>query len=212
MAQITGVIKDKETGQVTLLLDNGESLVVDQDEAKKQKFIEGSSITEDQLDSLEQSEELLKAYTRAINFISYRPRSIKETRQNLEQKTDLDNHSIELVIEKLKLRKWLNDEEFSQWWVTARLTHRPRGRFVLEQELLQKGVDRSIVGGVLNRLATNDVQADSIHKMIESKLKIWKSTDKKELRVKLINYLLRKGFEYSHVVALVDEQLNSGVK
>lgn len=212
MAQITGVIKDKETGQVTLLLDNGESLVVDQEEAQNKNLVEGSTLTEDQLDSIEQSEELLKAYTRAINFISYRPRSIKEVRQNLEQKTDLDNQSIQLVLERLKLRKWLSDEEFATWWVNSRLTHRPRGRFVLEQELVQKGVDREIASQVLNKLVTGEAQSESVQKLLSNRLKLWGHLDKKDLRTKLINFLLRKGFDYSQVCALVDEQLNSGVK
>ncbi len=210
MAQITGMVKDKETGQVTLLLDSGESLIVDPKQAEA--FTPGSVLSEDQLDTLEQSETLVQAYQRAVNLITFRPRSRKEVRRVLEQKTQLSAPEIDLVLRRLEARKWLSDLEFAKWWVDARLTHRPRGRFVLEQELLQKGIEREVITQVLGELAPRERQKEAISRLLDKKLSLWKHLPSKDLRAKLINFFLRRGFEYTDVVDLVDEKLSVEVK
>lgn len=200
MAQITGVIKDKETGQVTLILDNGEEVVVEGDTAEK--LNKGDEFDED----------LMAGYTRAINFISYRPRSISEVRQNLERKSGLSSTQISRVIDRLVEKKWLDDVEFARWWVGARLAHRPRGKFVLEAELVQKGVDRKIAHEVLGELVTTESSREALEKLLDKKLRVWVGMDKKVLRTKLINFLMRKGFDYASVASLVDERVSDEVE
>lgn len=80
-----------------------------------------------------------KLLNKALNLLSYRPRSVAEMRQR----------GLEAVIPKLIELDLLDDQKFARWWVDQRRTFRPRGNIALKTELLQKGIDREIIASVL---------------------------------------------------------------
>ena len=76
---------------------------------------------------------------KAINLLSYRPRSAAEMRWR----------GLEAVVPKLIELNLLDDKKFAKWWVDQRLAFRPRGNIALKSELIQKGIDREIIESVL---------------------------------------------------------------
>jgi len=85
---------------------------------------------------------------RAINLLSYRPRSVAEMRFRLGRICP-DKTLVDRTIERLLQDKLLDDLEFAKWWVDQRLTFRPKGNRALTAELSAKGVDRQIINLVL---------------------------------------------------------------
>ncbi len=132
---------------------------------------------------------LAKAYDKCLR----RPHSEKEIRDYLwKQKTEeeLTDH----IIGKCYDLKLLNDEDFAIRWVEHRRRANKSGRFI-QNELVQKGIDKSIIEDVLD---SDD--KDELRAMIEKK------RSKYPNEKKLIAYLQRQGFSYYDIrEALTDE-------
>ena len=134
-----------------------------------------------------------RAYARALNFISYRPRSAKEIRDKL-LKDEFPESVTDRVLERLQKSGQLNDENFAALWVENRTLSRPRGARALQQELRQKGVDRETIAA---SLPDADEETANAKRALEPKLRLWQSLDERARRDKALSYLARRGFSYS---------------
>lgn len=85
----------------------------------------------------------------AARFLEARSRSVAEVRRRLGRagyRADL----VEGAIVRLTELGMLDDEAFGRAWVESRDRARPRGEIALRRELGLKGVDRTIVDGLLD--------------------------------------------------------------
>ena len=95
--------------------------------------------------AVEDPAEVLDAGAR---FLEARPRSIAEVRRKLVRvgyREDL----VEAAVARLQDLRYLDDDAFARAWVESRDRARPRGEHALRRELELKGVERSLVDGVL---------------------------------------------------------------
>lgn len=84
----------------------------------------------------------------AARFLEARPRSVAEVRRRLARA----GYRAELVagaIARLIELGILDDEAFGRAWVESRDRARPRGEIALRRELTLKGVERTVVDGLL---------------------------------------------------------------
>jgi regulatory protein len=142
-----------------------------------------------------QEDEQARAYEAALAFLSYRPRSEREIRDRLKKK-DVSEPVIELVLERLRDLRLVDDQEFARYWVEQRQTHRPRGARLLRQELHQKGIARETTAEALQ-------QSDGVIDPIEAacragrlKARSLGSLDERSFDQKLGQFLLRRGFDF----------------
>lgn len=85
----------------------------------------------------------------AATFISVRARSVAETRRRLRH-LGYPHELIEVALERLVEMRYLDDASFAEAWVESRDRARPRGESALRRELAQKGIERELVGRVLD--------------------------------------------------------------
>mgnify|MGYP001577196336 FL=1 len=153
----------------------------------------------------------------SFHFISYRPRSEKEIRdfliKKLHGKSVANGKRIEQVLERLRELEYLDDTKFIRWWVEQRSTYRPKGRRLLEQELLSKGIDKSLIVECLNTLSTASPtggkkesfsEVDLAKKAIEKKLKLWEKLPRLAFKQKVYAYLSRRGFSWDTIHQAID--------
>lgn len=155
----------------------------------------GLEISEEQLEEYKRASEFGKLYQRALEWVLVRPRSEKETYDYLYKKVyekKLDKEYINRIIERLKEKKYLNDETFARYYVENRFVKKGISKKRLRMELMKKGVAAGIIDEVLD--GRND--EEEIKKMIIKKRK--KYDDEK-----LTLYLCRQGFDYQLVKDLV---------
>ncbi len=143
------------------------------------------------------------AYQQALLYLSYRVRSEKEIRQNL-QKHEISEDGIEETLERLRKAGLVNDNEFAQTWVENRSTFRPRSRRALEMELRQKGLDDETVHAAVSGVDENALAYDSAIKRVNR----LKGQEWSEFRKKLSEYLARRGFPYSVIAPTVTQVWN----
>lgn len=177
----------------------------------------GKEFTEGELDEFLQESNFGKAYERALNYVMIRPRSEKEIKDYLirtflypkpkvfidksgERRVkkrivdkDKTNLLIDRVMERLISKGYINDESFSKAWVNSRQLTKKSSKRKLEQELRAKGIASEIIATVLQNIEETEIE--NLNELIVKKQKQLKYHDE----IKLIQYLLRQGFNYSDI-------------
>lgn len=137
----------------------------------------------------------------AARFLEARSRSVAEVRRRLTRagyRPDL----VDGAIQRLGDLGILDDEAFGRAWVESRDRARPRGEIALRRELALKGVDRSIVEGVLEeRRDTADPEAGAIDLVAARRLlakqarALGRVADLRQRRQRAYALLARSGFD-----------------
>ena len=111
----------------------------------------GNQLSDEKIIELQAQDSVEVALQRALNFLSYRPRSVQEVRKNLKNKHEVPTGIIDQIIERLERGGLVDDQKFAELWVENRSEFRPRGSHALRMELRQKGIeednDRCSLGG-----------------------------------------------------------------
>lgn len=155
-----------------------------------------------------------KFYNSSLKFLSYRPRSEKEVRDNLTRKSRKSRKKVEKldeiidkVVNKLKEQNFINDLEFAKWWVEQRTTFKPRSVKLIKIELKQKGIDEEIIecqmsipieSGPISNL-------EMAKKLVEKKIKRMDLSNLKD-KQKLQRYLAGKGFDWGIIEEVLKDK------
>lgn len=161
----------------------------------------------------EQSEVYEKLIAAAIRFVSFRPRSEKEIRDFLSRKLAKSHTTAPLVITHVLKRLtdlgYINDYEFSAWWVGQRTGRKPKGERVIRMELMRKGISPVVIDEVVGSIMKGERSEPSLAKAaIEKKREGWKNLPLLEQKRKLADYLMRRGFSSDVVWSVIDDALS----
>ena len=165
----------------------------------------GQTLSDDDIARLKIRDQVERAYERALNFLSYRPRSEAEVRRNLRKK-EIEDEVVEVVVERLTRAGLLDDMEFARYWVENRLQFKPRGAYALRYELRRKGVSDAIIA---DALADLDEEA-AARQVAETGARRLARLEPRDFCRKLGAYMARRGFSYAVIKPLVEEMLDSG--
>lgn len=166
-----------------------------------------------------------KLLNRSYNFLSFRPRSEKEVRDYLNKKiksqksnlkNDPDNEKankdmIYSIIEKLKEQKFLDDIEFTKWFIEQRSKIKPKALKFIIFELKQKGIDKEIVGKVIDDkefLTVSDF--DKALELGKKRIERYRNEEPKKRYEKLVRFLASKGFDWGIIKKVIDQVLPKG--
>lgn len=153
-----------------------------------------------------------KYYTYALKFLSYRPRSEKELVDALTKKKSPPEIS-EKIIQLLKEQRFLNDDEFTKWWIEQRTSFKPRSKRVLSLELKQKGIAQELITKYLvetQETAVNDLE--QALRVVQKSMKRYRSLEKEELYQKLGGSLARKGFSWDVIKRAIELSLKEHIE
>lgn len=161
----------------------------------------GQILTDDKIKKLLDEDQKADVYTKALDFISYKPRTVAETRRKLYE-AGYDEPLINETLSRLSESGLLNDERYAEQWVEERQSLSPRSRRSLEYELHRKGIQDHLIQSAVE--AVDDFQ--SAYRAAEKRLYRYEGLNKFEFRNKLGNYLAGKGYSYD-VIAEVTQKL-----
>lgn len=162
-------------------------------------------ISSQKVEELIKEDEFLKFYDRALNFFSYRPRSGKELRDWFKKKK-VGSETQKLIEKKLNQFGYLDDQEFTRWWIEQRTTFRPFGKRRLALELRQKGINQEVVDEELGKLEDEKL-VELAEELINKKMKTMKNLSYFEAREKLGAFLARRGFGWEIIKEVVAKTL-----
>jgi regulatory protein len=104
------------------------------------------------------TEGLQKAKDYALKYISHRPRTVWEVKKKLTDK-GYDSQIITLAITFLKEYCFLDDVEFARFWIRNRQKVKPCGSRRIYCELVQKGIEKTIIDSCLGEISPEQEEA-----------------------------------------------------
>jgi regulatory protein len=177
------------------------SFALDAGLAARRGLRAGRRLDAEELAALLQEDGDAKAYARALHFLGYRIRSAKEIRERLKR-DDWPEEVVDRVIERLQSEKLVDDANFAAIWVEHRTISRPRGTRMLKQELRQKGVGKEEIEAAL---PDSEMEIENAIEALRPKLRLWEKLEARERERKMIEFLQRRGFNYSTARAALRE-------
>ncbi len=193
MSKITALKANKRSGeQVNMFLDGKFAVKIDTETVTKKGLKVGEEISENRIQELTEDAGLARGMNIAYRFLSYRPRSEAEMKERLRRR-GLDDSKIEIIINKLKEQKLLDDTAFAQFWKENRDTFRPRSQRMTGLELKKKGVTDEIIKEITDD--SDDMQ--SAYQAALHKAQHLPNQDYEVFRRRLGDYLKRRGFGYT---------------
>lgn len=167
----------------------------------------GKEYTASELVELETESQFGKVYANALEYSVMRPRSEKEVRDYLWRKTRTTRYKsrngeikeragvsesvTERVLKRLIERGYVDDTVFAKWWVENRNQRKGSSKRKLENELMTKGVSRSIIEQAVGGSTRSDT--DELQKVIAKKQPRYSDP------MKFKQYLVRQGFTYDDI-------------
>jgi regulatory protein len=154
----------------------------------------GQELSPAQLDQLRDEEGLQQAVERALNYLSFRPRSREEVRRYLRRK-ETPPALVERVFERLDHLDLVNDRAFASFWIESREQFNPKGARALKNELRMKGVEREVVDEMINDEQDEERALRAGQKKAASLIR-QPAMDLATFRARLGSFLQRRGFGY----------------
>jgi regulatory protein len=158
----------------------------------------GQELTDEKIAELKEKDNTEIALQKALNFLSYRPRSEDEVRKNLK-KHGYEEEVIEVILERLRQGHLVDDASFAEMWVENRSEFRPRGRRLLRMELRKKGINDEVIDPSLEDLDEEELAYRAASKQIRK----YRNLEWPDYRKKMSGFLARRGFDYGIISIII---------
>ena len=158
----------------------------------------------------------------ALNLLSYRMRTRSELKRRLRQK-DFRPARIDLCLDQLEAKGFLNDEAAASAFIRDRLRHRPRGKARLSSELRSKGLDTDTVNRVINDVFENEGTDDLLlarqvaegwlrrqnQDTVKTLADTAHSQSREKVRRRLYGHMTRRGFRGDALRTAIEETIEA---
>jgi regulatory protein len=194
--------KGRNHERFNVFVDGDFAFAVHQDVLIKHRLLKGESIDPQRLEEALRDDERQSAYLRALRYLTSRQRTVKEIERYLARHK-YEPAIVEEVVIRIKEQGYIDDERFSKALAEERLAAHGKGKRWIKQELLRKGIDRTLVQETLSGIEENS----ELESASEIARKRWKTMsgkgDAKDGRRKLAAYLARRGYSSGVIYAAV---------
>lgn len=199
-----------------IYLDGEFAFGADEDLMVDWRLVPGKVLNTSDVERLLFEAEVGKLMERMYRLFNLRQRSEKEVRDYLRNlsfkrkvlgQEEISEAAIELLINKLKQKGLLSDEQFAKAWVQSRRKTKKKGKIALKAELYQKGINQDLIEEVLEEESTPESEKQLAQQALVKKIKTWRNLPLLEFRKKSYEFLLRRGFEYEVVREVIETYL-----
>jgi regulatory protein len=197
LQKITALRMQKKGRRVNVFLDGRYAFALQASVAAR--LAVGQTLSAEEIDALQERDETEVAYDRALNYLSYRPRSRAEVERYL-QRRGVSPATIKALIERLLGSGLLDDEAFAEYWVENREQFRPRGPYALRSELRKRGVPDAVIEAAIDGV---DERA-SAYRAAQARTHRLEHLDHQTFWRRLSGFLTRRGFGYETVKETVN--------
>ncbi|MDD4013648.1 MAG: regulatory protein RecX [Candidatus Omnitrophica bacterium] len=140
---------------------------------------------------------------KALRLLASRPRTEREMILRLSA-SGSTGEDVRRVVEKLKAAGLIDDRKFSREWIASRMRTSPRGKKMLRQELIEKGVPSPIAAEVLEEMPQEFDELRTAFELAGKRLSGSSTRGAKE-KARLYRYLCSRGFDEEIVERVLEE-------
>ncbi len=145
-----------------------------------------------------------RGFAIALEMLSRRRRSEQEVLARLGQR-GITPQTCEEVVFALREMGYLNDRAFAEAWVRDRKKTKPMGRYRLARELLEKGIERSLIDEVLGGEAGSEDELELALDLARARLARIQGHSPDVVQRRLGQFLLRRGFSQETTTKVVKQ-------
>lgn len=165
----------------------------------------GLEIEAQTIEKLIAADEAMRAKNYALNILREDIFSKSQMARQLERE-GFRERTIETIIAELIQSGHIRDRLYAEKWVQRRQKSNPRGRTVLKQELIDKGVDRETAEQVLAEVKTEDEKRLALQ-IAQKQSKKYKNLSTQVAKRRLHGFLARRGFESETILQIIEQVL-----
>lgn len=171
------------------------------------KVKEGEELSQEKYDYIMDTTVYIRAQDMVARFLGYKMRTKKEVADKLSD-SGYSEDICQRVLQSLEKYDYINDYIYCTKYIKETLKLRPKGKFLIKQELKLKGIDDETVNKAIDEMEIDEFQiAKSI---LMKKYEDFAKMDNKEL-AKVYGFLQRKGFSYSVIKEAVSDLADKGI-
>lgn len=186
----------KRQGRYSIFIDGSFRLGLSESALVEQSLRIGQELTDRQLADLTDVAQADKAFSRLLDLIARRPRSIWEARDYLRRK-GYEEELIEQIVARVQKIGYLDDFDFARRWAESRRLLKPISSKKLMFELRQKRISDDIITQVLQQTDDDYDERAVLRELIARKQSRYPDGQK------LIRYLAGQGFRYDDIKAVL---------
>jgi regulatory protein len=113
--------------------------------------------------------------------------------------------AIEKVIRRLKEDKFLDDERFTRLFVRGKFRISKWGRIKIRHELTSRGIAEKLISKAMAEEIDEEQYTETIRNLALKKKREIKVEKKLNIRDKILNFVVSKGYEFDRVLEIVNE-------
>lgn len=199
MSKISAFIQNPDKNGLVDVYADGELIItLTEDAVIEAGLFVGMDIDAEALSHIEYSNLLVKAKQKAYNYLSYGDMSAATLKRKLVM-AGFDEFVADDCVMAMAQAGYVDDVRYAQLFANYLATVKNYGQRRIMQELLAKGVAKDIADEVIGALDVD--YFESVKKHIPAQIDF---SDKKQLS-RLINSLLRRGFDYDTVRSVISQ-------
>ena len=168
----------------------------------------GLEIEAEVLQKLVAAYEGMQAKNYALELLSNQSYSRSQMIDQLGQK-GFAPQAIDITLEDLEQLGYIRDENFAKRWVNRRRRSKPKGKKMLQHELVNKNVDKTTADRVLAEIDDAE-EASAAMQLAQKQIKRYQSLAPQVAKRRLHGFLLRRGFDYETVQNVIERVLIKG--
>ncbi|MDA3871798.1 MAG: regulatory protein RecX [Candidatus Marinimicrobia bacterium] len=205
MNKITKIYYHKKNSSICdVYFSDTKKITLDNSYIGKYFLVEGSEISDKQLEKIVSENEYDRAKEKAFFLLTYRDHSVYELKVKL-RKRNFDEKVIDKTVEYLLENGYLNDKKFSEIYLNELLNTKRSGMMIIRKKLFQKGLSRELINNLLNDL-DDEIFHNNCLFHLQKKRKLLEKKHDENIKNKLYNYLSRKGFRYEIILNVFENE------
>lgn len=194
--------KKENNGKYKLLLEDGSTIDTYEDVILKNNLLYKKDIDDSLYNIIMNDNAYEEAYSKSINYIRIRLRSINEMKVYLKSKK-YSEEVINIIIERLIKNNLLNDAIFTQAFINDKLNFTTMGPYKIELELKKHNIDNNIISKCISTI-DEDIIYEKINKLITKFIKSNKKYKGFLLKNKIYTNLINLGYSSSMILEVLN--------
>lgn len=145
-------------------------------------------------------------YNYAVKLLGQQMRTVAEVKRLMRRRVETEESGeakMEAVIARLKERRYLDDTSYAQDYARLRQDNASFGRRRVQQDLVRKGVQATVVGKTLDA-AYAGVDEEALARRLLERKRVRKPENEKEA-ARVVRMLIRAGFTSSTVFRVLKQ-------
>ena len=190
------VVQKKNKTRYTIKFKSGDILGVSRDSLISYNLTVGQKVSSDLLSNIGNYERLQSIKYKALNYLSYRPRSRREVKTSLLKK-GFSQNDIDKVLEELVTKGYLDDLSFAKTYARYLIKTKRLGRIAVTNRFFAHNINQETLKPILDKLYDKYPPSLLIDAIVRKK-KYPKDSNLINNK-KLIDHLKRKGFSWDDI-------------